>query len=184
MAPRLARGSHPPATASIAPTPATGRPHCHHPRADREPGGPRRDHRLRHGSRHAGRDGPAGSGGDLATLAALAHHRPLGPSLRSCVSWRSHTRFAYKARSGGRFLPLCSNRNVGDRRRRRRGIEGVAPRAAGRTPRPARASIGPNSTPGGRDRSKIHGAKRTGYIELLRGSVGRVALGWPFTGRE
>ncbi len=44
------------------------------PRAAHEQGGPRRADQLRHGGRHAGRDGPPGAGRDLASLS----RRPRG----------------------------------------------------------------------------------------------------------
>ena len=60
-----------------------GRAHDPHAaRADREQGGPRRDHRLRDGGRHAGGDGPPGAGRDLASLSARPHHGPPGPRSR------------------------------------------------------------------------------------------------------
>ena len=49
-----------------------GRAHdAHDPRGAPEPGGPRHAHQLRHGGRHAGRDGPPGGGRDLASLTSI-----------------------------------------------------------------------------------------------------------------
>ena len=56
------------------------RPHdARDPRAAREQGAPGRPHRVRHGSGHAGRDGPPGAGRSLASLIGRDGHRGISP---------------------------------------------------------------------------------------------------------
>jgi uncharacterized protein YndB with AHSA1/START domain len=56
--------------------------HPHDPRTARNQGTPRRTHRLRDGSRPAGRAGPPGTGRGLASLRRRLHHGPPGASSR------------------------------------------------------------------------------------------------------